>query len=180
MTDPAPQGRSRFSEGLQAALERDLERDSKFYYHRLQVLVLILLPLLMLILGLLLIGYQRHVLTIHTSAGDIRIISHRGPFEIATPIDDFAPLESGGLLRIIRDRLTSDRITPRNYDQAAIALTDQVATLPDAQTSCEFYLNNHFFRLDKNRLATGPHRWTLTPNETLRINLDQLPDPLTP
>jgi hypothetical protein len=164
-------------DAFQAALERELERDERNFWNRVQVLVLVLLPLIGIFTWLTFFGYQRHVLLIRTSAGNIRLVSHAGPFEVSDPNLDFAPIVSGGSFSYISDRVTSDSIQPRSYDWAAIASTLQTVVLPDGQTALEFYINNRRFSLDNATLVHDDKLWKLTPGQTLDIDVDRLPDP---
>ena len=162
---------------FQSALERELERDDRNFWNKVQFLILVLLPLLGLLIWLPFFGYQRHVLLVRTSAGNVRLVSHTGPFEITDPTLDFPAIVPGGSLSYINDRVSAASIQPRSYDWAAIASTFQTVTLPSDQTSLEFYINNRRFQFDNAMLVHDDKLWNLTPNQTVDIDVDRLPDP---
>lgn len=162
---------------FQAALERELERSDHNFWNKVLVLILVLLPLLGLLIWIPFFGYQRHVLLVRTSAGNVRLVSHTGPFEITDPNLDFAAVVPGGSLSYINDRVTADSIQPRSYEWAAIARSFQTVTLPSDQTTLEFYINNRRFKLDNATVVHDDKLWNLSPDQTLDIDVDRLPDP---
>lgn len=169
---PSPE---RGREAYRAELARELGQEQAAHARRVQLIMLVFLPIAAILAWLLLVGYQRHVLEIRGAAGTVRIISGAGPFEIQSPNSDFANLRSGGMLTYLSDEVRSHQIEPRAYDWASVAMTQQIVTLPQGVTTSEFLINDQTFKLVGSKLVCGARMWTLVPGGTVTIDLDRLP-----
>jgi hypothetical protein len=143
----------------------------------LSVLFFVLVPALGVIVWLTTVGYQHHVLEIESGGRTFRIVSHKSPFEVYTPNDDFAKPVEGGLFGCVRDDFRTDHVETRNYEWASYVSTCQRVHLPDGLIDYQFFVNNIPFSLTRSELKSGDSRWQASQDETRDINVDKLSPP---
>jgi hypothetical protein len=143
----------------------------------LRIGLLVVIPLVGAIAWFTVVGYQKHVVEVHSGDVGFRIVSHKSPFEVSVASVDFAKPVAGGLFNSIHDRLISDRLQPCSYEWASIVSTVQRAKLPSGEQNYEFMINDLPFRLSGAELICGEKRWLLPQGVTVTIELDRLPSP---
>jgi hypothetical protein len=129
------------------------------------------------LLWAVLLGYQRHVVEIHSGDGVFRLVSHRSPFEIYTKADDFAKPVEGGIFAVTNSDLKGTHVEAAAYDWATVVTTQQRVFLPEGMVNYEFYINGIPFSLTRSELRSGELRWQAPPGQTEEINVDVLSPP---
>lgn len=127
-----------------------------------------------------LVGHQNHLLEIQIGSSSYRIISHSGPFTIATPGHRAEIPIAAGNGGYLTEHLRHREVAPRSYLWAPMADTSQIVRLGRTETSCEFLVNGIPFHATEDRLRTagrsraGSREWLGRPDRIVVVDVDRL------
>lgn len=140
----------------------------------IRIVLFVVFPFALFVVWLTMIGYQRHVLEVHVGDTGFRIISHRSPFEVSVPSEDFGHPIPGDML-VQTEKVNASSIQPRLYIWSSYSDTKQVVTLPGGVSTLDFWVNEVHFEMAAGEVVSGERRWLMRPGQLVNIEVDRLP-----
>jgi hypothetical protein len=176
---PADDPRLREAAARKALVTYERQRERAFR-RNLALAALLAVPPAFAILWLLGVGYQRHVLELRLGDAKVRLVSHRGPYELLVPGRLEPDFQAGGAGKILRSRIEGKSIEPVSLDWASYATSEQTVTLDPDRGNPDFIINGLYFTLVGAELIYEDRRWLIKRGGRIEINVDRLPRALVP